>query len=207
MANICSTDFVYVGSMADVSRLHDALQSLQVLQGKLSLGLVMSQLFTAAECVALGYTFLESHNQDLRCWIEAVSPVESLLAAPSAAGAESDHAVLRLKTQSEWGPYQQMLWLGDKFKLATFFFAQDANTLTFATNDRDGRFFPAQYVVCGGDGERLFKTFAEVAQYLKDSFGVDAATPEAAQQALQAKGESTLVQRIEVVTDQGLFLS
>lgn len=155
MANWCSTDYMFVGATENARRLLADLE--QAVCADSWLAYVRKALLP------------ESCGMDIPCRGE-VSYLDDELHEYS-----DGLAGVRFSTETAWCACEELMQrIADKYGLHTYYYTEEPGMEIFQTNDAEGLFFSARYMMYSeGRGCGYFEDFEEVASVIREMTGVE----------------------------------
>lgn len=155
MANRCSTDYMFVGATENARRLLADLE--QAVCADSWLAYVRKALLP------------ESCGMDIPCRGE-VSYLDDELHECS-----DGLAGVRLSTETAWCACEELMQrIADKYALHPYYYTEEPGMGIFQTNDAEGVYFSARYMVDSeSKGCEYFDDFEEVASVIREMTGIE----------------------------------
>lgn len=183
MANWCSTDYMFVGATENARRLLADLEQA-----------VCADSWLAYVRKAL---LLESCGMDIPCRGE-VSYLDDELHEYS-----DGLAGVRFSTETAWCACEELMQrIADKYALHPYYYTEEPGMGIFQTNDAEGVYFSARYMVDSeSKGCEYFEDFEDVASVIRKMTGIEVSQFEDVEPMLAEWNEHSflLVHEIEIV--------
>ena len=183
MANWCSTEYLFVGATGNARRLLADLKQV-----------------TSVDCwlVYVRENLLpESCGTDIPCRGE-VSYLDDELHDTG-----NGNVGVRFSTETAWCACEELMQkIADKYGLHSYYYTEEPGMEIFQTNDAEGVFFPARYMVDSeSKGCEYFDDFEEVASAIKEMTGIEVSQFEDVESMLAEWNEHSFLQvhEIEIV--------